>query len=289
MCASTGGNPPMACARCKKEKPAADMRHCCDDIFYCSRKCERANYSKHKTACTKPKAASSDKNAAEPTSQLPIGQEAENEKNKEEGSDMKQSITIAAGERDEKNISAPVEDAADESGSSSTIILTPRSQSPIATQEQDDDKPALLKHITKPFLRLENGSYLHGRPDVDVYKLLIDSYRLELRHQCIPAHLKNPDETYSSTLGGFKGFLAQAKSVPKLLPSWWSEKKQAECEAQSQEQGWCELSRSPSDQEIRAHYKQADMPKQLCQLACDMYCSRLFIRAEERGWIAPEE
>ncbi|KAI1263795.1 hypothetical protein F5Y18DRAFT_428670 [Xylariaceae sp. FL1019] len=287
MCAPADASAVLQCARCKKKKPAADLRHCCDDTFYCSRKCERANYSKHKTACTKPKPALANKDVAKPTTQDPIDQEHDENEKKEADSDTEKFMVTGPQEHGKSDLSATVEDAADESSSSSTIILTPRSLSPIPAQEQIDNEPALLKHIHDPFWRLENGSYLHGRPDVDVYKLLIDSYRLELRHQCIPADLKNQDNTSSPTLGGFQAFLAQAKSVPKLLPSWWSEKKQAECEAQSQQRGWCELTRSPSDQEIKVHYKQSDMPKQLCQLACDMYSSRLLIRASDRGWVAP--
>ncbi|KAI8939989.1 hypothetical protein NX059_003712 [Plenodomus lindquistii] len=36
----------------------------------------------------------------------------------------------------------------------------------------------LEKHVPNPFTRLDQGKYLHDRPQKDVYKLLIDSFRM---------------------------------------------------------------------------------------------------------------
>ncbi|KAJ4065681.1 hypothetical protein NW756_005884 [Fusarium oxysporum] len=39
-------------------------------------------------------------------------------------------------------------------------------------------KKGLEKSVPNPFTRLDNGTYLYNRPEKDVYRLLIDTYRL---------------------------------------------------------------------------------------------------------------
>ena len=94
--------------------------------------------------------------------------------------------------------------------------------------------------IDKPFRRPHAKTWLHDRPEQDVYKLLIDTYRL-----CMAANYKlegNVDEgsVYGRApngLRGFRHFLDLAESKDGLLPSWWSPEKRAACDGFGVEPG----------------------------------------------------
>ncbi|RYP55070.1 hypothetical protein DL769_010248 [Monosporascus sp. CRB-8-3] len=49
-----------------------------------------------------------------------------------------------------------------------------------------------------PFTRLETGIYLHGRPEKDTYKLLIEAYRLPLDDVAEFEGVVDPDSVYAS-------------------------------------------------------------------------------------------
>ncbi|KAI0871291.1 hypothetical protein GGS24DRAFT_503910 [Hypoxylon argillaceum] len=112
--------------------------------------------------------------------------------------------------------------------------------------------PALLKDIVMPFQRLLRGDYLQGRPDTDVYKLLIDAYRLRMHYKYNHEH-----STYGGVghgIQGFRHFLGRAQAIPHMLPSWWSDKKQAECEELGCQEGWSSLAETIDDVAVCHHY-----------------------------------
>ncbi|KAI1183095.1 hypothetical protein F5B17DRAFT_417556 [Nemania serpens] len=41
----------------------------------------------------------------------------------------------------------------------------------------------LERPITKPFTRIDNNTYLHDRPEEDVYRVLIDAYRMRVEDE----------------------------------------------------------------------------------------------------------
>ncbi|KAK1671518.1 hypothetical protein BDP55DRAFT_706805 [Colletotrichum godetiae] len=76
--------------------------------------------------------------------------------------------------------------------------------------------------INRPFTKLDNGTWLHDRPEADVYRLLVDAYRLRVE-----------DYIYGGAEDGLEGFRRVMKKAAKrkgLLPAWWCPKKQAACE-----------------------------------------------------------
>ncbi|KAJ8122495.1 hypothetical protein ONZ43_g1323 [Nemania bipapillata] len=133
---------------------------------------------------------------------------------------------------------------------------------------------ALLKPNFEPFKRLKRGNYFHGRPDMDVYKILIDAYRLRMHDMAIFTNDNDKDSIYGGAedgLAGFRRFLCRAKAVPRMLPSWWGDKKQAECEQLGCQEGWSSLDTPIDHVAVRQYYKDKYMDIQLRLLAEDIY------------------
>ncbi|KAI0447294.1 hypothetical protein F4803DRAFT_575457 [Xylaria telfairii] len=189
------------CAKCKKKRDEDQMRNCCDDIYYCNRKCERANYANHKDSC--PKTA-----------------------------EAKEPSLHHAGS------------TSSESGTAEKRALLP-------------PPDPLIKDIYDPFNRLKRGDYLQGRPDTDVYRILIDSYRLRMSDNNVFTNVRHEDSIYGNSkdgVAGFLRFLNRAKAIPRMMPSWWDAKKETECVELGRQTGWSSLSAVIHAAEIRKHY-----------------------------------
>ncbi|KAH6648668.1 hypothetical protein BKA67DRAFT_575505 [Truncatella angustata] len=127
----------------------------------------------------------------------------------------------------------------------------------------------LEKHLNKPMTRLHNRSWLHGRPENDVYKILIDSYRLKMADDVNFDAKPEAESIYTAAgaanpLAGFRRFLAQAKSSEGLLPTWWNDENQKECEAlATPRDGLYSLSKKIQKADIITHYDDPQFPMQL--------------------------
>lgn len=123
----------------------------------------------------------------------------------------------------------------------------------------------LQQHIVQPFHRLNDKTWLHGRPETDVFKLLIDAYRLRMEDNYM---FGDPDEDSlhagaPSGLPGFRRFLRKAESRAGLLPSWWSAEKKAVCVAYGNQDGWSDLTTTVEKSDIVEHYGHPLAPMQL--------------------------
>ncbi|KAK5998684.1 hypothetical protein PT974_01066 [Cladobotryum mycophilum] len=129
--------------------------------------------------------------------------------------------------------------------------------------------------ITKPFTRLEKGTWLHGRSERDVYRLLIDAYRLRVEDLYNLDNDIDEGSIYagrSSGIRGFKRFLRRTAKRRAMLPPWWNEEKQKECEALGMEPDqWWDLRRAVEKQSIIDHYGDFQFPMQLRMFAADVY------------------
>ncbi|KAI1502472.1 hypothetical protein F5X99DRAFT_427127 [Biscogniauxia marginata] len=124
--------------------------------------------------------------------------------------------------------------------------------------QESDWKDHRKQSITKPFSRLDNGTWLHDRPETDVYRLLIDAYCLRVADDC------NEDLDKS---GGFQHFLDLVASR-KLLPPWWTREKEEACKALSTDPSqWQYLSRTIKKSDIAGHYGDSQFPMQLRMFA----------------------
>ncbi|KAI0907244.1 putative MYND domain protein [Ustulina deusta] len=129
----------------------------------------------------------------------------------------------------------------------------------------------LEKPITKPFTRLDNNTYLHDRPEEDVYRVLIDAYRLRVEDEYVFEGEAALDSIYGgaeSSLPGFRKFLRRAASRPGLLPSWWNAEKQAACEKLGMDSAQFQNLRCAVEKsDIIEHYGDPRFPMQLRMLA----------------------
>ncbi|KAF4952093.1 hypothetical protein FSARC_12725 [Fusarium sarcochroum] len=121
--------------------------------------------------------------------------------------------------------------------------------------------------VSDPFARLDTGKYLHNRPEKDVYRLLIDAYRLRVEDIYNLEGEAEADSLYSGAsdgLAGFKCFLSKVSKKKGLLPSWWTPEKQKECEEFGMDSSqWQDLRTAAGKQGIIDHYGDSRFPMQL--------------------------
>ncbi|KAF3055451.1 hypothetical protein CFAM422_013076 [Trichoderma lentiforme] len=132
----------------------------------------------------------------------------------------------------------------------------------------------LEQPIEMPFTRLDKGTWLHKRPETDVYKILAEAYRL----LATEAHFYEGEWMAAMLWGcnldqpGFQRFLRKAATRRGLLPPWWNREKEAACE-----QFFVNLPERPKMEyieEIRTimdHYGDRLFPLQLRMLAEAVY------------------
>ncbi|KAF9875472.1 hypothetical protein CkaCkLH20_06853 [Colletotrichum karsti] len=155
-------------------------------------------------------------------------------------------------------------------------------------QEGDDDAPSgrdtvlIVPTVTNPFTRLDNGTWLHDRPFLDVFTLLIDAYRLRM------------GELYKmGGLHGFKRFLDLVEKKPGgLLPPWWDPAMRDNCckfglrppkhkklsEFEAAHGQWSDLVRTIREEDVVKHYADPTFPDQLRIFAYEVYASKLGLR-----------
>ncbi|KAH7086411.1 hypothetical protein FB567DRAFT_444522 [Paraphoma chrysanthemicola] len=125
-------------------------------------------------------------------------------------------------------------------------------------------------HVPNPFTKLDQGKYLHDRSEKDVYKLLIDSFRLRQADEANLEGKVTPDSLYAgapSSIGPFRQYIAQAATRSNTLPPWWNDEKQRECETYAESGAWNDLRRKVTKQEVIEHYGDLKMPMQLRMFA----------------------
>ncbi|KAF9876633.1 mynd domain-containing protein [Colletotrichum karsti] len=146
--------------------------------------------------------------------------------------------------------------------------------------------PRGLKKPVNPDLgwkRLSKGTWFHNRPESDVYKLLIDVYRLRMDDRWDVAKAAEPGSLYvrgaTDGAAGFRTFLDKAARVRsdkgyRLLPDWWSKEKRSECEALGADATqWTSLSRKVGKWDVHKHYDDMGLAMQLRSLAETIYNS----------------
>lgn len=152
---------------------------------------------------------------------------------------------------------------------------TPFQASPSLHHPNQDGNIAkgLVVDVDKPFHRLNAKMWLHGRPERDVFKLLIDTYRLRMDDN-MKAGEVDADSVYGASSdgqGGFRRFLCLAEEQAGLLPSWWSQEKAVECTDLGLSGGWSSLASAVGKSEIVEHYGSPVMPMQLRMFGEQVY------------------
>lgn len=129
--------------------------------------------------------------------------------------------------------------------------------------------------ISMPFTRLDNGTWLHDRPEIDVYKLLIDAYRLRVEDTYVMEGEFMEGSLYAGNahgLPGFRKFLKTAATVSGLLPPWWNDEKKEACERLGMVKSqWSDLRYAIEKHDVIEHYGDRLFPMQLRMLAEAVY------------------
>lgn len=120
--------------------------------------------------------------------------------------------------------------------------------------------------IKNPFHRLDDKTWLHDRPENDVYKLLIDTYRFRMHDDFTIEGVRGKGSIYAGEADGRAGFdvFLSLASVNTLLPSWWSEEKADKCVALGLDNdSWSSLARKVEKRQLIEYYGNGEMPMQL--------------------------
>ncbi|KAI9821443.1 MAG: hypothetical protein M1826_000679 [Phylliscum demangeonii] len=162
-----------------------------------------------------------------------------------------------------------------------TCAAQPAAATATASHGPDTTPPSastfpVIDVIDKPFHRLEARTWLHDRPEQDVYKLLTDAYRFRMEDD----YTLTGDVANASLYGGaadsgrrhFRRFLSLAARHPALLPPWWSTTHAAACEREAmQARRWSCLTSAVEKGDLIEHYGNPLMPMQLRMFAEQVY------------------
>ncbi|KAK8069432.1 hypothetical protein PG994_006048 [Apiospora phragmitis] len=139
------------------------------------------------------------------------------------------------------------------------------------TQEPSRTR-SLDQPISKPYTRLHDRKWLHDRPEKDVYRLLIDCYRMRMEDKCKidgRAEAGSVQAGASNLEQSFRRLLHVAEAKPDLLPPWWDDGKKEACVKLVRRSGgedgggWSCLSRAATKEEIIEHYGNPQFPMHL--------------------------
>lgn len=133
--------------------------------------------------------------------------------------------------------------------------------------------PQTVCYIPKPFTALDNGTWLHNRTKKDVFKLLVDTYRMRIEDEYKYEGEVDEDSLYSgagleTVVRHFKRFMKKlikrdAQRDRKLLPDWWSKDSLQECMEFARTDDFSNVGYAVEKHDIQEHYSQPDMPMQL--------------------------
>jgi splicing suppressor protein 51 len=131
----------------------------------------------------------------------------------------------------------------------------------------------LEKHVSTPFTNLDQGVYLHNRPETDVFKLLIDSFRMRQADDYNFEMKVTSQSVYVGAPSSIKPFRLYLKEAATLLPSWWTDAKTEECVAFGESGAWSDLRKKVTKSDSINYYGDGKMPMQLRMLAEMVYGS----------------
>ncbi|KAE8423524.1 hypothetical protein BDV36DRAFT_242754 [Aspergillus pseudocaelatus] len=146
---------------------------------------------------------------------------------------------------------------------------------PQATSSNHTRPKNLEVFIEKPFHQLHSKKWLHNRPEKDVYKLLIDTYRMKMEDQYTIEGKVDEDSIYSDrpdSRDGFHRFLRLVEQKPDLLPSWWSPEKATACVAYGlNKDNWSSLDCCAEKGDFIEHYGDPTFPMQMRMFGEQIY------------------
>ncbi|KAF4308870.1 Zinc finger MYND-type protein [Botryosphaeria dothidea] len=125
----------------------------------------------------------------------------------------------------------------------------------------------LAVSVAQPFTQLQERAWLHNRPEEDVYKLLIDAFRLHLDDYKF-SRLNAGGSVFAgepTSEPAFRVFLDRVESCEGFLPPWWSPEKRGACVRLGTEEpeGWSSLCFAPEKGDFNERYGDPMMVMQM--------------------------
>ncbi|PLB45814.1 putative MYND domain protein [Aspergillus steynii IBT 23096] len=148
----------------------------------------------------------------------------------------------------------------------------------LSTPDPDDDKKSkkvylpptnLDVQIAMPFHELDKRTWLYNRPKEDVYKLLIDVYRLRMDDNLVYMDKRTPYSLYAGAENAREGFVKFLRRIDKkrstraLLPMWWSAENSKACLKYGMKDGWSSFAKKVDTELIIEHYRMPTLPTQM--------------------------
>lgn len=248
---------PDFCSTCEKQtSDGVTLSRCsrCKTIFYCSIECQKIGWkANHKKECAEIVKLMTEK--PKNPSRLP-----------DDLWDMlkMEPVVVPIPKRNPGDTNDPIRDAMEKASEGGKVIgsfglPSSRARNPpvqVAGEKKSALNPprGLSAGIEKPFERMEENTWLHGRAKGDVYQLLIDTYRLRMIQEqqgegqtAEPVYPKDP-------VSGFKTFLEKVEAKRELLPEWWTADNAKECIKLGEGDGWSSLAKSIRKSDVIEHY-----------------------------------
>ncbi|KAL2839186.1 hypothetical protein BJY01DRAFT_250604 [Aspergillus pseudoustus] len=149
------------------------------------------------------------------------------------------------------------------------------SQNAAAREHMNNPPRHLSKLVKKPYHKLRDRAWLHDRPRQDVYRMLIDAYRLRMDDEWRSSGQADPKSIYcegvDSGHDGFHTFIMQAdiadvaNGSAKLMPHDWNVTDVIECVTQysMKKEAWSSLSQKINEDYVYEHYRSYSLGQQL--------------------------
>ncbi|KAI9729310.1 MAG: hypothetical protein M1834_006981 [Cirrosporium novae-zelandiae] len=129
-----------------------------------------------------------------------------------------------------------------------------------------------LDNIASLFGITAGDAYLHTLHEKEVYRQLIDAYRLRADDDYSWGKGEHGIYAEEGPLEDFQMFLNLAERREGILPEWWSKEKRMECERLGNtSRGWSSLNCAVEKSDIQEHYSDNLMPMTLRMLAERIY------------------
>lgn len=184
----------MVCARCYS-------------VRYCSALCQKADWWQHKPTCMNARQARPGLQSA-----LTVATFAKRD-------------TMPS--REDSGFAAYGAD-----GFAPTTVVPSAKHDPIPFQENTGSATYRSMPISKPFHLLLHKTYLN-RPPKDVFRILIDAYRLRVADD-----MKGTKHVINAAYRGFEGFMEKFQHQGTWCPPWWDHQKLTECLAFAHARRW---------------------------------------------------
>ncbi|EGG02183.1 uncharacterized protein MELLADRAFT_91496 [Melampsora larici-populina 98AG31] len=162
------------------------------------------------------------------------------------------------------------------------LDLSTMTFSPTATLNANTSRPAPSNSSSASLQAIFSGrlNLLEGHPQGEIYKRIIDLYRLRCDDECVwdgvRVGLYATDKGPGLPIAHFQSYLTKAQRCPNYLPSWWNEKAKEECiRIACDPQGKTYIGTRMAKADIQKAYNDSSMPMLMRMIGEKIFGSRI--------------